>query len=157
MSDETAGRASSRLRGGGRTPGGHVPVRYSLDQFHRIRTGGYPGALRDVLGLRVEEFHPLPLDATVALTGFDEAAGPVVGTVAGTVAGTVWSERLRTAGCEVVARYDAGLLAGLPAVTRNCVGGGVAWYVSTWLADSALDWLLRCAAAAGGRRPAGPG
>ena len=139
MSDQ----AAAALRGYV-AAGGHLVVTFLsgiADQFHRIRTGGYPGALRDLLGIRVEEFHPLAEGATIALDGLDRAAG------------SVWSERLRTAGCEVVARYGAGMLAGLPAVTRNSAGGGVAWYVSTWLADSAQDWLLRCAAAAAGVQP----
>ena len=131
--------------------GGHVLVTFLsgiADQFHRVRTGGYPGALRDLLGIRVEEFHPLAPGATVTLAG----AGPPDGLDG--AAGTRWSERLRSAGCEVVARYGAGMLAGLPAVTRNCLGDGVAWYLSTWLTDSAYDTLLRGVAAAAGVRPA---
>jgi beta-galactosidase len=30
------------------------------DEYGRVRLGGYPGALRDVLGVRVEEFRPAP-------------------------------------------------------------------------------------------------
>jgi beta-galactosidase len=124
--------------------GGHLVVTFLsgiADQFHRVRTGGYPGALRDLLGIRVEEFHPLPPGATVTLSGLDGATG------------TRWSERLRTAGAEVLARYDGGVLAGLPAVTRNSLGDGVAWYLSTWLADSAYDSVLRDVAAAAGVQP----
>jgi beta-galactosidase len=127
--------------------GGHLVVTFLsgiADPFHRVRTGGYPGALRDLLGLRVEEFHPLPPGATIALRG----TGPLDG-----AAGTRWSERLRPAGGDVVARYAAGVLAGLPAVTRNSVGGGVAWYLSTWLTDRAHDALLPAIAAASGVRP----
>ncbi|MEV4745181.1 beta-galactosidase [Streptosporangium sp. NPDC049248] len=36
------------------------------DEHARVRLGGYPGALRDLLGIRVEEFHPLP--PAIALT-----------------------------------------------------------------------------------------
>ncbi len=132
--------------------GGHLVVTFLsgiADQFHRVRTGGYPGALRDLLGIRVEEFHPLPPDATVTLSsaGLDGATGGPWAT------GSRWSERLRTAGAEVLARYDGGVLAGLPAVTRNSLGDGVAWYLSTWLADSAYDLLLRDATAAAGVQP----
>jgi beta-galactosidase len=134
--------------------GGHLVVTFLswiADQFHRIRTGGYPGALRDLLGLWVEEFHPLPPGATVTLALSGPGSGLALGL--GAAAGTRWSERLRPAGCEVVARYDAGVLAGLPAVTRNTHGGGVAWYLSTWLADDAYDSLLSEAADAAGVRP----
>jgi beta-galactosidase len=150
MSDEVA----ADLRGYV-AAGGHLVVTFLsgiADQFHRIRTGGYPGALRDLLGVWVEEFHPLPPGATVTLALSGPGSGLELGL--GAAAGTRWSERLRPAGCEVVARYDAGVLAGLPAVTRNAHGDGVAWYLSTWLADDAYDSLLRDAATAAGVRPA---
>jgi len=130
--------------------GGHLVVTFLsgiADQFHGGRTGGYRGALRDLLGIRVEEFHPLAPGATVTLTCLDGAS-------LDGATGTRWSERLRTAGAEVLARYDGGVLAGLPAVTRNSLGDGVAWYLSTWLADSAYDSLLRDVAAAAGVQPA---
>ena len=64
-----SGDAAAALRGYVEA-GGHLVVTFLsgiADQFHRVRTGGYPGALRDLLGIRVEEFHPLPPGATVTL------------------------------------------------------------------------------------------
>ncbi|GFJ88259.1 beta-galactosidase [Phytohabitans rumicis] len=49
--------------------GGHLVATYLsgiADERGRVRLGGYPGALRDVLGVRVEEFRP-------AAHGWDEA------------------------------------------------------------------------------------
>lgn len=43
--------------------GGHLVATYLsgvADEHGRVRLGGYPGALRDVLGVRVEEFQPSP-------------------------------------------------------------------------------------------------
>ncbi|MEV6864601.1 beta-galactosidase [Streptosporangium subroseum] len=37
------------------------------DEHARVRPGGYPGALRDLLGIGVEEFHPLPPDVAMTL------------------------------------------------------------------------------------------
>ena len=51
--------------------GGHLVVTFCsgiADESHRIRTGGYPGALRDILGIRAEEFHPLPPGTTARLS-----------------------------------------------------------------------------------------
>uniref|UniRef100_UPI00289A927B beta-galactosidase n=1 Tax=Microbacterium sp. TaxID=51671 RepID=UPI00289A927B len=59
-----------------------------VDEEDRVRTGGYPGAFRDLLGIRSEEFAPLRPDETVALT--DGATA------------TVWSERLKTTDAEIV-------------------------------------------------------
>jgi beta-galactosidase len=126
--------------------GGQLVVTFCsgiTDESHRIRTGGYPGALRDILGIRAEEFHPLVPGATARLT-----AGSL---------GRLWTERLRTEGAQTLARYADGVLAGLPAITRHSYGTGTAWYLSTLPDDDALDALLLAAAAAAGLRPALPG
>src|SRR6185369_13301053 len=52
------------------------------DEHARVRTGGYPGALRGLLGVRVEEFHPLAPDDRVRLVS---AGGPHC-------SGELWSE-----------------------------------------------------------------
>jgi beta-galactosidase len=117
--------------------GGRLVVTFAsgiADQFHRVYTGGYPGALRDVLGVHGEEFHPLRPGESVALS----PGGPD-----GSRRGTLWSERLRADGATVLARYAEGDLAGLPAITRHSFGAGTAWYVSTMLADEGLDQLVR--------------
>jgi beta-galactosidase len=149
MSDD----AAAALRGYVEA-GGHLVVTFLsglADEFHQVRTGGYSTAVRDLLGIRVEEFHPLPPDVTVtlgSLDGLDGAPGVLDGAT-----GSKWCERLRTAGAEILAWYGDGALAGLPAVTRNSLGDGVVWYLSTWLADSAYDLLLRDVTAVAGVQP----
>jgi len=91
-------------------------------------------ALRDVLGIRAEEFHPLQPAESVALAG-DACADS-------TWAGRLWAERLRLEGAAVIATYASGDLAGLPAVTRHSFLAGTAWYLSTLLSDNALTTLL---------------
>lgn len=88
-----------------------------VDEQDRVRTGGYPGAFRDLLGIRSEEFAPLRPDETVFLTD-------------GT-SGSVWSERLRVTDAEVVASFADGPSAGGPALTRRTAGDGEAWFVAT--------------------------
>ncbi|WP_314096492.1 beta-galactosidase [Microbacterium foliorum] len=88
-----------------------------VDEQDRVRTGGYPGAFRDLLGIRSEEFAPLRADETVFLTD-------------GT-SGSVWSERLRVTDAEVVASFADGPSAGGPALTRRTAGDGEAWFVAT--------------------------
>ncbi|WBB80669.1 beta-galactosidase [Micromonospora sp. WMMD882] len=140
-SDATAGWVHDYVHGGG-----HLVVGYLsgvADEHARIRLGGYPGAFRDVLGVRVEEFHPLADDDEIPLTG------------GGT--GRLWSETVHLAGAEPVRAYAAGALAGSPAVTRHRYGDGVAWYVSTRPDDTTHRSLLTGAALAAGARPACPG
>ncbi|AUG28492.1 MULTISPECIES: beta-galactosidase [Microbacterium] len=95
-----------------------------VDQHDRVWLGGYPGALREVLGVTVEEFVPLLADETARL-----ASGAVA---------THWSERISHVAddVEVLDTYAAGDLAGMPAVTRRRVGAGSATYVS---ADTGRD------------------
>jgi beta-galactosidase len=126
--------------------GGHLVMSMAsgmVDGRNHARRGGTPGGLRDVLGIWVEEFCPLPRDAAVTLS--DGAAG------------TVWSERVRTTTAEVVTGYADGPLTGQPAITRNSYGDGVAWYVSTRLPAPAHDWLIAGVLAGAGARPVVPG
>jgi beta-galactosidase len=100
--------------------GGNLVVSYFsgiVDEHDTVHPGAHPGALRDVLGLWVEEFHPLPAEGTLAL---DSGAH-----------GRVWSERVRLDGAETVASFADGPDAGHPAVTRHRLGTGNAWYVAT--------------------------
>ncbi|HEY2671467.1 MAG TPA: beta-galactosidase [Rugosimonospora sp.] len=116
-----------------------------VDECERVHLGGYPAPLRDVLGLRVDEFWPLPVDGTVAL----DVAGQ-------RHTGTVWSEWIETEGAEVVATFAAGELAGRPAVTRHAYGRGVAWYLGTRPEPDAMRGLLDRARADAGVTPVLP-
>jgi beta-galactosidase len=122
--------------------GGQLVVSYFsgiVDTEAQVRLGGYPGAFRDILGVRVEEFLPLAGDATVDLSTGD--------------AGRVWSERIQPHGAETVATYVGGVLDGSPAVTCHRYGAGSAWYVSTSLDDDAYARLLADPVEEAGIRP----
>ncbi|MFF1868333.1 beta-galactosidase [Kitasatospora herbaricolor] len=111
--------------------GGTLLVQYFsgvVDERHQVRTGGYPGALREVLGIRGEEHRPLAAGAGLALS--DGSTG------------RVWSEDLRTEGAETVTSYAAGPLTGKPAVTRHRFGAGTGWYLSTGLDETAYRALV---------------
>ena len=93
-----------------------------------MRLGGYPGAFRDLLGIRVEELFPLAGYETASLDSGGEA--------------TLWSEDLTADSATVLDRYASGPLAGRPAVTRRDVGAGGAWYLSTLPDEASLDAVL---------------
>ncbi|MGW4878214.1 beta-galactosidase [Streptomyces sp. NPDC004262] len=99
-----------------------------VDENSHVRLGGYPGAFREVLGVRTDELFPLLPGERVALGG------------GGT--GSLWSERVRPAGAEVVTSYADGPLAGVPAVTRHAYGAGSAWYLATLPDAETLAGLL---------------
>ncbi|WP_069771615.1 beta-galactosidase [Streptomyces sp. LUP30] len=126
--------------------GGTLVVSYFsgiVDEHDAVHEGAYPGALRDVLGLTVEEFSPLLQGESVRLTGPD---GRELG-------GDVWTEFVVPRGAETVWTYADGLAAGRPAVTRHRLGEGVAWYVSTRLGQDGLDAVLGRAAEDAGIAP----
>ncbi len=137
MDDATATGLSSFVESGGTL----VATYFSgiVDERDHIRLGGYPGALRDLLGVRIEEFFPLADKAGVELSRF----GP----------GRVWSELGRAAQAEVLATYTDGPTAGSPAVTRRAVGGGQAWYVGTQLEARGRRTLVNEVLAGAGARP----
>lgn len=115
--------------------GGTLVVSYFsgiVDEHDAVHEGPHPGALRDVLGLTVEEFSPLPAGGRVRLTGPGGAE----------LDADVWTEFVVPRGAETVWTYADGLTAGHPAVTRHRLGGGTAWYVSTRLDAEGLDALL---------------
>jgi beta-galactosidase len=118
-----------------------------VDEHDHIRLGGYPGAYRDLLGVWVEEFHPLRQNESVVVDGLVE----------GGTRATVWTEDLHLAGAESVATYADGPLPGVPAVTRHRgPGGGTSWYVATWLDDDGIRALLRRVLAEAGVAPVVP-
>ena len=112
------------------------------DEHDHVRLGGYPGAFRDLLGVRVEEFFPLGPDGEVALAD-------------GT--GAWWSEHVEVTDAVVLESYAAGPLAGKPALTRRDVSDGAAWYLSTLPDDDRLGRLLDDVLAAAGVEPTVPG
>jgi beta-galactosidase len=127
--------------------GGHLLVSYLsglVDENAQVGLGGYPAALRELLGIRVEEFDPLPASRTQRLS---TAAGEPYATATG------WTERLRT----VDARVDAHYPDGSAAVTSRAHGAGLARYLSCDLVPASLDQLLVAECATAGIMPVLPG
>lgn len=91
-----------------------------------VRLGGYPGELRELLGIWVEEIDALFPEQRLSLA-MENALGPVQGTYA---CGML-CDLLHPEGAEVLARYDGEFYKGMPALTRNRYGRGEAWYVAT--------------------------
>lgn len=99
--------------------GGHALVTYLsgiVDDHSTVRLGGYPGAFRELLGVRVDEFFPLLADERVELDNAWTAS--------------LWTERVEVRDADVLASMTTGDLAGLPALTRRRVGAGSATYLA---------------------------
>ena len=105
--------ASPRNSPGTSSGGGHLVTTYFsaiVDENDHVWLGGYPGALRDLLGIRIEEFGPLLDGDTVDLDN-------------GTT-GSLWTDRITVTGpdVEVLARYRTGTYAGAPRRHPACDG-----------------------------------
>ncbi len=99
-----------------------------VDENDHIRMGGYPGAFRDLLGIRTEEFVPLVAGQQVRLDDGSTA--------------DVWTEDLQLRGAEAVASYVDGPLPGTPALTRHAYGSGTAWYAACRLDETGTARLV---------------
>jgi len=105
--------------------GGHLVVGFFsgiADRDDHVYPGGYPGAFRELLGVRTQEFGPLLPGVTARLEG--EALDGSVST---------WTEKLSVVSDDVavLARLADGPFPGAPAVTTRPVGSGRASYVAT--------------------------
>lgn len=139
----TSDRASARLDAAV-AAGAHTLITFFsgiVDENDRVRPGGYPGAWRDLLGLRVEEFTPVGPGTPVTLESGVEAS--------------LWSERITVTDAEVLDRFADGPASGMPAVTRRRGEGdaGDAWYLGTLLQASDLATLISRVADGAGIRP----
>ena len=122
--------------------GGELVVTYLSgisDPSLRIAPGGYPGRLRELLGVRVQELLPLENGAQVVLDD-----GGIV---------EEWTELLEATDAEPTARYADGDLRGLPAITRVRRGEGHAVYLSARLRQDSRDVFFAAVAERLGVRP----
>src|SRR5699024_428796 len=113
-----------------------------VDENDQIRLGGYPGAFRELLGVRTDEFFPLLATETVTLDDGTSA--------------DVWTERIEPTTAEVVRSFTDGPLPGGAAITRNAVGEGAAWYIATRQDEAGTTALLDALLAESGGRPVAP-
>ena len=98
------------------------------DEKDHVRLGGYPGAFKDLLGVRVEEFHPLLAGSQLKLSD-------------GTVS-SIWSEHVHLEGAEALQAFTGYPLEGVPSLTRRAVGSGAAWYLATFPDRNGIESLV---------------
>jgi beta-galactosidase len=91
-----------------------------------VTLGGYPGELRDLLGIWVEEIDSLQPEMTNKIV-IDSAFGELYGEYE---CGLL-CDLLHLEGAEALGVYGRDFYAGMPAITRNTFGQGEAYYVAT--------------------------
>lgn len=108
-----------------------------VDEHEHIVLGGYPGWLREVLGLWVEEWAPYA-DGQTNRVRFAGARGR-------TVSASHWCDVVHLEGAQALASYANDFFAGRAAVTVNAHGKGRAYYLGTKLDRTGLDLVLAAA------------
>lgn len=90
-----------------------------------VTLGGYPGELRKLLGIWVEEIDALLPDQRNRIVMKD-----TIGPLSGEYECGLLCDLLHSEGAEIVAEYGDDFYKGMPALTRNRFGQGEAWYVA---------------------------
>lgn len=85
-----------------------------------VVTGGYPGKLRDIMGIWVEEIDALPKGTENTFT-FDNIKYPA----------TLLCDIMHLEGAEALSFYESDFYQNTPCITKNCFGDGFAYYVGT--------------------------
>ncbi|MDN4596776.1 beta-galactosidase [Leifsonia virtsii] len=135
---EQAEALAAFVEGGGQLVVG--PFSGVVDHREQVHEGGAPGPLRDLLGVEVDEWWPLPADGHRTV----ELAGRVHST-------RVWGEWIEPHdGTEILARFADGDLAGMPALTRRAHGAGSAWYLAAGLDEEGMRAVLSAVLTAAG-------
>lgn len=91
-----------------------------VDESDLVTVGGYPGKLRDILGIWVEESDALPEGSCNHFTYGEEQHEA-----------SLLCDLLHSEGAEVLATYEDDFYAGMPVLTCNHFGDGKAYYVAT--------------------------
>ncbi len=107
-----------------------------VDQRDHVTLNGYPGELRRLLGIHVEEFDPLS----------EQMSNQVViedGSLKGMHPCTLWGELIHLEGAQAIGTFACDYYAGQPALTMHPYGLGQAWYLATRGSDELLTRLMR--------------
>lgn len=114
-----------------------------VDQSDNVHLGGYPGPLRKMAGVWVEEIDALAPEQKNSIVLKDGMNAEC----------RMLCDIIHLEGAEALAEYANDFYAGTPAVTRNCFGNGQTYYVGTMLERGALEKILEQAAKDAGVRP----
>lgn len=119
-----------------------------VNETDLVTLGGYPGELRNLLGIWVEEIDALFPDARNKIVMKDN-----LGDLQGDYSCGLLCDLLHSEGAEVLAEYGEDFYQGMPVLTRNSFGKGEAWYVASDPEDNFIDGLLKSLCDAKGIEP----
>ena len=103
--------------------GGHFLTTFFsgyVDEHDLVTVGGYPGKLRDILGIWVEEEDALPKEMQNSFT-YKGKTYPAV----------MLCDLLYPEGAKVLSAYEKDFYADMPVLTKHAFGKGLGYYVAT--------------------------
>ncbi|OTN76158.1 hypothetical protein A5886_001235 [Enterococcus sp. 8G7_MSG3316] len=103
-----------------------------VDQSDNVHLGGYPGPLRQLAGIWVEEIDALAPEQTNQVQINERLKG----------SSRLVSDLIHLEGAEALAVYTSNFYAGMPAVTKHTYGKGTVFYFGTQLDQDAFDLLM---------------
>ncbi|MGM0125627.1 beta-galactosidase [Enterococcus sp. AZ194] len=104
-----------------------------VDQSDNVHLGGYPGPLKDLAGIWVEEIDALAKDTQNQLQFSDGTKS----------SGRLLCDLIHLEGAESLADYTTDFYQGMPAITRNQFGKGSVYYLGTQLEEGGLGKVLQ--------------
>ncbi len=103
-----------------------------VDESDLVYLGGYPGPLKNLAGIWVEEIDALA----------PEQANKVNFATKEEYECHLLCDLIHIEGAETIANYSTDFYTGTPAITKNSYGEGKVWYVGTQLEKNGLTYLL---------------
>lgn len=114
-----------------------------VGQSDNVHLGGYPGPLRKMAGVWVEEIDALAPEQTNSIRFSDGTVGTC----------RLLCDLMHLEGAEALAEYTSNFYAGMPTVTRNAFGKGAVYYVGANLDQASLDKVMSALLAESGTAP----
>lgn len=105
-----------------------------VDQSDNVHLGGYPGPLRELAGIWVEEIDALAPEQSNGVSLVNEDLSGTSNLV---------SDLIHLENAEALAHYTSNFYAGMPAVTKNTFGDGTVYYFGGQLEDQLQDQLFK--------------
>ena len=114
-----------------------------VDESDNVHLGGYPGPLRELAGIWVEEIDALAPEQTNTITFTDGTR----------MSCNLLCDLMHLEGAQLLASYDENFYAGMPAITKNTFGKGCTYYIGTNMGQEGIDKVLKMATQQAGVHP----
>ena len=103
-----------------------------VNESDNVHLGGYPGPLRELAGVWVEEIDALAPEQTNTITFTDGTK----------ISCSMLCDLMHLETAQCLAKYEENFYAGMPAITKNQFGEGITYYIGTNMNDEGIAKVL---------------